>query len=93
MLRTDRCEGDPLVARPVAGTESTHDRPELLHPASQEERHSEASAENELSFFLIAYLLSLLGALLLVHLLQPERGEGTGSSSQSPTHQEPLKTK
>jgi hypothetical protein len=43
--------------------------------------------EGELSFFLIAYLLGLLGALLLVHLLQPER-ESSGSSSRSPVRQD-----
>lgn len=100
MLRTDRCEGDPFVARPVTSTESMHerpgqgaDRPDLLHPPSEEERDAEAGAENELSFFLIAYLLSLLGALLLVHVLQPEREEGAGSSSRSPTHLERPKAK
>jgi len=49
------------------------------------------SPEGELSFFLIAYLLGLLGVLLLVHLLQPER-EGSGSSSKSPVHQDRQKT-
>lgn len=97
MLRVDRCEGDGLVARSVPSTKDMHegpgqgaDRPDVLHPAAEEERDAEASAENELSLFLIAYLLALLGSLLLVHLLQPER-EGSGSSSRSPTHQERLK--
>ena len=43
--------------------------------------------ENELSWFLIVYLLTLFGGLLLVHLLQQER-EGSGSSSRSPIHQD-----
>jgi len=43
--------------------------------------------EGDLSLFLIAYLLTLLSVLLLVHLLQPER-EGLGSSSRSPVHQD-----
>jgi hypothetical protein len=43
--------------------------------------------EGDLSWFLIAYLLMLLGVLLLVHVLQPER-EGSVSSSRSPIHQE-----
>jgi len=43
--------------------------------------------ENELSLFIIIYVLTLLSLLLLVHFLQPER-EGTGSSSRSPIHQE-----
>lgn len=48
--------------------------------------------ENELSWFLIVYLLTLLGLLLLVHLLQPER-EGSGGSSRSPIHQDRQKDK
>ena len=41
---------------------------------------------NELLVFLITYMFALLAVLLLVHLLQPEREEGSGSSSRSPTH-------
>jgi len=48
--------------------------------------------ESELSAFLIVYLLTLLGALLLVHLLQPAR-ETSDSSSKSPVHQERQKAK
>jgi putative Mn2+ efflux pump MntP len=43
--------------------------------------------QHELSWFLIAYLLTLLGILMLVHALQPER-ERSESSSRSPVHQE-----
>jgi hypothetical protein len=42
---------------------------------------------DELSLVGIAYVIGLVIVLLLVHVLQPERG-GSGSSSQSPTHQE-----
>jgi hypothetical protein len=38
-----------------------------------------------LSWFLIPYLVLLLGVLMLVHVLQPDRG-GSASSSRSPTH-------
>lgn len=48
--------------------------------------------ENELSWFLIVYLLTLLGVLLLVHVLQPER-QGSGSSSRSPVHQDRQKAR
>ena len=50
-------------------------------------RHWKSDLQHELSWFLIAYLLMLLGILMLVHLLQPERS-GPGSSSRSPAHQE-----
>jgi hypothetical protein len=39
-----------------------------------------------LSRFLIVYLLTLIGVLLLVHLSLPEH-EGYGSSSRSSVHQ------
>jgi hypothetical protein len=45
------------------------------------------TTHHELSRFLISYLLALLGILLLVHVLQPER-EGSATSSRSPVHQE-----
>jgi hypothetical protein len=51
------------------------------------QRDSRTGYGTGLSRFLIAYLLGLVGALLLVHLLQPDR-EGSGSSSHSPVHQE-----
>ena len=56
----------------------------MTHPILQRWK---PDPENELSWFLIVYLLTLLGVLLLVHLLQPER-EGPGSSSRSPIHQD-----
>jgi hypothetical protein len=40
----------------------------------------------DLNWFLIAYLLMLIGTLMLVHVLQPE-SDGTASSSRSPVHQ------
>jgi hypothetical protein len=43
-------------------------------------------AGHKLSRFLLAYLALLLSALMLAHVLQPER-EGTDSSSRSPVHQ------
>jgi hypothetical protein len=50
-------------------------------------KHSGTYGGRELSWFLIAYLTLLLGVLMLVHVLQPER-DGPGSSSRSPVHQE-----
>lgn len=50
-------------------------------------QHSNPNPGRELSWFLVAYLMTLLSVLLLVHVLQPER-EGPGSSSRSPIHQE-----
>jgi hypothetical protein len=46
-----------------------------------------SSPEGELSRFLIAYFFMLLGGLLLVHVLQPER-DPSGTSSRSPVHQQ-----
>ena len=51
------------------------------------QKHTSTYGGHELSRFLIAYLMMILGVLMLVHVLQPER-EGPGSSSRSPVHQE-----
>jgi hypothetical protein len=50
-------------------------------------RHVKGDLQRELSWFLVAYLTVLLGALLGVHLLQPAP-DGAGSASQSPAHQD-----
>jgi hypothetical protein len=46
-----------------------------------------ATAQHELSWFLIAYLLVFLSILMLIHLIQPDR-EGPRSLARSPVHQE-----
>jgi hypothetical protein len=51
------------------------------------QKHSGAPVGNELSRFLIVYLLMLLGILMLMHILQPA-GHVSGSSSRSPVQQE-----
>lgn len=47
--------------------------------------------QRDLSWFLVVYLLALLGILLAVHVLQPA-WEVRGSASRSPIHQDRLKT-
>jgi hypothetical protein len=50
-------------------------------------RHSNTHVGHELSRFLVAYLLTFLSVLILVHVLQPAR-EGPATSSRSPLHRE-----
>jgi hypothetical protein len=43
--------------------------------------------EDEISIVILAYFIILFGLMLLVHVLQPERGPTSGSS-RSPMHQQ-----
>jgi hypothetical protein len=54
-------------------------------------KHSSTLIGHELSRFLVAYLLTLVSVLVLVHVLQPAR-EATVSPSRSPVHQERQRT-